>query len=112
MLIAISTNGKQLSSSVNLNFNKAPYFFVVNVDKPCDHRIISNPFKDTILGAENYTAQLINDLGVHALISGKYHKGDINTLSNRGIKAYKIDKDTVTIKEVINAFKQKKSKIT
>jgi len=107
MIIAISSKGRNLDSTVYPNFDKAPYFFIVNTETWYDHHPVINPFAQRTKRQADMTARFISDSGVHSIITEKCCDRDIDTLKTKGISVYRLKKHNLTIREAIDEFSGK-----
>jgi len=103
MKIAITAEGKELSSEIDLRFGRAKWLIVVDTEtNDCDaHDNTVN--LNAVQGAGIQTGQNIANLGVEAVITGNVGPNAVETLNAAGIKIFLAEKQTV--QEAIDLFK-------
>ncbi|MFW6325304.1 MAG: NifB/NifX family molybdenum-iron cluster-binding protein [Desulfovermiculus sp.] len=103
MKIAISSQGKDLSSAVDPRFGRAAGFIVYD-DQSGEHEYISNEQNlQAMQGAGIQTAQNVAQTGAKAVISGHVGPKAFSALQSGGIDIYLSQSGTV--QEALDAFK-------
>ena len=103
MKIAITSQGKELSSEIDLRFGRAKFLLVVNSETD-NFEVHDNELNlNAIQGAGIQTGQNIANLGVEAVITGNVGPNAFKTLNAANIKIFLAEKQTV--QEVIDLFK-------
>jgi len=103
MKIAITSQGKELSSEIDPRFGRAKWFIVVDTEtgefQAHDNMVNLNALQ----GAGIQSAQNVANLGVEAVITGNVGPNAFRALSAAEIKVFLTDKQTV--QQAIDAFK-------
>jgi predicted Fe-Mo cluster-binding NifX family protein len=101
--IAITSQGKEFSSEIDLRFGRAKWLIVV--DTETDHfQMYDNKINlNAVQGAGIQTARNIANLGVEAVITGNIGPNAFKTLSAANVRAFLAEKHTV--REAIDSFK-------
>ncbi len=103
MKIAITSQGKELSSEIDLRFGRAKFLLVVDTETDAlavhDNELNLN----AVQGAGIQTGQNIANLGVEAVITGNVGPNAFRTLSAVDVKIFLAEKQTV--QEAIDSFK-------
>jgi predicted Fe-Mo cluster-binding NifX family protein len=102
MKLAISSTGKELTSTVDSRFGRAQFFIIYDTDTET-FEVMENPNLGGAHGVGAKTAQDIANAGVKAILTGNVGPNAYNVL-----KAAKIDVFTVsgkTVQEAIDQFK-------
>lgn len=101
--IAVTAEGKELSSEVDVRFGRAKWLIVIDTETgDCEvHDNIVN--LNAIQGAGIQTGQNISNLGVEAVITGNVGPNAFKTLSAAGVKIFLVQKQTV--QESLDSFK-------
>ena len=103
MKIAITAQGNELSSEIDLRFGRAKFLLVVDTETD-DFEVHDNELNlNAVQGAGIQTGQNIANLGVGAVITGNVGPNAFKTLSAADIKIFLAEKQTV--QEVIDSFK-------
>ena len=104
MKIAISAQGKDLASSIDLRFGRAQYFIVF--DTETDSFISHNNEQNlnALQGAGIQSAKNVADFGAQAVISGNVGPKAFATLVAAGIDVY--TGASGTVQDAITAFKE------
>jgi len=103
MKVAISTQGKDLTSAVDLRFGRTRYFIVVDTDTG-DYTLHDNEQNvNALQGAGIQSAKNVADYGVQAVISGNVGPNAFHTLQAAGIDIYVGASGTA--QDALNAFK-------
>jgi len=101
--IALTSQGKELSSEVDLRFGRAKWLIVVDTESG-DLQAYDNAVNlNAAQGAGIQTGQNIANLGVEAVITGNVGPNAFKTLSAAGIKIFLAE--TQTVQEAIDLFK-------
>jgi len=108
MKIAITSQGKELSSEVDLRFGRAKFLLVVGTESD-DFEVHDNELNlNAVQGAGIQTGQNIANLGVEAVITGNVGPNAFKTLNAAKVKIFLADKQTVA--DAIETFKAGKLK--
>jgi predicted Fe-Mo cluster-binding NifX family protein len=101
--IAVTAEGKELSSEIDLRFGRAKWLIVVDTETgDCEaHDNIVN--LNAVQGAGIQTGQNIANLGVEAVITGNVGPNAFKTLSTAGVKIFLAEKQTVA--KAVESFK-------
>lgn len=103
MRIAITTEGKELSSEIDLRFGRAKFLLVVDTESS-DFVVHDNQLNlNAVQGAGIQTGQNIANLGVEAVITGNVGPNAFKTLNAAGVKIFLAEKQTVA--EAVESFK-------
>ena len=103
MKIAITAQGKELSSEIDLRFGRAKWIIVVDSETG-DFTAHDNVVNlNAVQGAGIQTGQNIANLGVEAVITGNVGPNAFKTLDTAGVKMFLAEKTTV--QEAIDALK-------
>ena len=108
MKIAITAEGEELTSQLDLRFGRAKWLIVVDTEsgdfKANDNSVNLNAAQ----GAGIQTGQNIANLGVEAVITGNVGPNAFKTLSAAGVKVFLTGKQSVAeAVEVVKAGKLK-----
>ncbi|MBN1293453.1 MAG: NifB/NifX family molybdenum-iron cluster-binding protein [Candidatus Latescibacteria bacterium] len=103
MKIAISSQGKDLSSPADPRFGRTKFFIVVDTDTGAFTAHDNSQNLNAPQGAGIQAAKNVNDLGVQAVISGNMGPKAYAVLQSAGIDIY--TGATGTVKETLEAFK-------
>jgi len=104
--IAVTAQGKELSSEIDLRFGRAKYLIVVET-KTDDFEVHDNTVNlNAPQGAGIQTGQNIANLGVEAVITGNVGPNAFKTLNAAGVKIFFAQKQTV--QEALEFFKADK----
>jgi predicted Fe-Mo cluster-binding NifX family protein len=108
MKIAITAQGKELSSEIDLRFGRAKWIVVVDSETGdfAAHDNVVN--LNAIQGAGIQTGQNIANLGVEAVITGNVGPNAFKTLNAANVKIFLVEKQTV--QDAIDSFKAGKLK--
>jgi len=108
MKIAITSQGKGLSSEVDLRFGRAKFLLVADTENG-DFEVHDNELNlNAVQGAGIQTGQNIANLGVEAVITGNVGPNAFKTLSAANVKIFLADKQTVA--KAVESFKAGKLK--
>ena len=103
MKIAITSQGKELSSEIDLRFGRAKWLIVVDTESG-DFQAHDNAVNlNAAQGAGIQTGQNIANLGVEVVITGNVGPNAFKTLNAADIKIFLAEKQTVA--EAIDSFK-------
>jgi len=104
MKIAITAQGKELSSEIDLRFGRAKWLILVDTESG-DSQVHDNELNlNAVQGAGIQTGQNIANLGVEAVITGNVGPNAFKTLNAADIKIFLAEKQTVA--EAIDSFKE------
>ena len=103
MKIAITGQGKDLSSYIDPRFGRAKWLIVVDTDTGDFEAHDNSVNLNAVQGAGIQTAQNIANLGVEAVISGNVGPNAFKTLNAAGISIFIAEKQTV--QQAIDSFK-------
>jgi predicted Fe-Mo cluster-binding NifX family protein len=108
MKIAITAQGKELSSEIDLRFGRAKWIVVVDSETGdfAAHDNVVN--LNAIQGAGIQTGQNIANLGVEAVITGNVGPNAFKTLNAANVKIFLVEKQNV--QDAIDSFKAGKLK--
>ena len=108
MKIAITSQGKELSSEIDLRFGRAKFLLVVDSETD-DFEVYDNELNlNAVQGAGIQTGQNIANLGVEAVITGNVGPNAFKTLNAANVKIFLAEKQTVA--DAIETFKAGKLK--
>ncbi|MBA7687267.1 hypothetical protein ES703_95728 [subsurface metagenome] len=110
MKIAITAQGKELSSEIDLRFGRAKWIIVVVVDSETgDFTAYDNVVNlNATQGAGIQTGQNIANTGVEAVITGNIGPNAFKTLNATGVKIFLAE--TQTVQQALDSFKAGKLK--
>ncbi len=103
MKIAVSSTGRELTSTVDPRFGRANFFMIIDPDT-MEFEVIENPNVSAMGGAGIQTAQMIANKGVHAVLTGSCGPNAFQTLSAAGVKI--ITKVSGSVQEAVEGYKQ------
>jgi len=103
MKIAITAQGKELSSEVDLRFGRAKFLLVVDSETGDFFFFFNELNLNAVQGAGIQTGQNIANLGVEAVITGNVGPNAFKTLNAAGVKIFLAEKQTVA--NAIDLFK-------
>ena len=102
MKIAVTAQGKELSSEIDLRFGRAKWLIVVDTETG-DYEAHDNIVNlNAVQGAGIQTGRNIANLGVEAVITGNVGPNAFKTISASGVKMFLAEKQTV--EEAIDSF--------
>ena len=108
MKIAITAQGNELSSEVDVRFGRAKFLLVVDTETG-DFQAHDNTVNlNAVQGAGVQTGRNIANLGVEAVITGNVGPNAFRTLNAADVKIYLAEKQTVA--DAIDSFKSGKLK--
>ena len=103
MKVAVSSQGKDLTSAVDPRFGRAQYFVVVDTDTG-DFTVQNNEQNvNAVQGAGIQAGKNVADSGAQALISGNVGPNAFATLNAAGIEVYV--KASGTVQDAVDALK-------
>ena len=103
MKIAITAQGKELSSEIDLRFGRAKWLTLVDTESG-DFQAHDNAVNlNAAQGAGIQTGQNIANLGVEAVITGNVGPNAFKTLNAANVKVFLAEKQTV--QQAINSYK-------
>jgi predicted Fe-Mo cluster-binding NifX family protein len=103
MKIAVTAQGKELSSEIDPRFGRAKWLIVIDTETG-DFEAHNNEVNlNAVQGAGIQTGRNIANLGVEAVITGNVGPNAFKTLNAAGIKIFLADKQTV--QQAIDSFK-------
>jgi len=108
MKIAVTSQGKELASEIDLRFGRAKFLLVVDAETGV-FAVHNNELNlNAVQGAGIQTGQNIANLGVEAVITGNVGPNAFKTLNAANVKIFLAEKQTVS--EAIESFKAGKLK--
>ena len=108
MKVAITSQGKELSSKIDLRFGRAKWIIVVD-DETGNFAAHDNVVNlNAVQGAGIQTGQNIANLDVEVVITGNVGPNAFKTLNTAGVKIFLAEKQTV--QEAIDSLKAGKLK--
>ena len=108
MKIAITSQGKELSSEIDLRFGRAKWLIVVDTESG-DFQAKDNSVNlNAAQGAGIQTGRNVANLSVDAVITGNVGPNAFKTLNAADIKIFLAEKQTIA--EAIDSFKADKLK--
>jgi predicted Fe-Mo cluster-binding NifX family protein len=103
MKVAVTSQGKELTSEVDQRFGRAKFLLVVDTETG-DFAVHDNEVNlNAIQGAGIQTGQNIANLDVEAVITGNVGPNAFKTLNAAGVKIFLAERNTVA--EVVESFK-------
>ena len=109
MKVAVTSQGKELSSEIDPRFGRAKWLIVVDTDEG-DFKAYDNVLNlNAVQGAGIQTGQNIANLGVEAVITGNVGPNAFKTLNAAGVKIF-LAQQKQTVQEAIDSFKSGKLK--
>jgi len=108
MKIAITSQGKELSSEMDLRFGRAKFLFVVDTETDGFEVHDNSMNLNAAQGAGIQTGQNIANLDVEAVITGNVGPNAVKTLNAANVKIFLAEKQT--IQNAIDSFKTGKLK--
>jgi predicted Fe-Mo cluster-binding NifX family protein len=103
MKVAISTNGKNLESTIDERFGRCRYFLIVETDN-MHYDVVENTYADLSTGAGIQAAGFIGSKGVETVITGNCGPKAMQVFAATDIKL--ILGQRGVIKEVVETFKR------
>jgi len=108
MKIAITSQGKEFTSEMDLRFGRAKWLIVVDTESGDFHAHDNAVNLNAAQGAGIQTGQNIANLGVEAVITGNVGPNAFKTLNAANVKIFLAEKQTV--QDAIDSFKAGKLK--
>ena len=108
MKIAVTAQGNELSSEIDLRFGRAKWLIVIDTETDNFQAYDSVVNLNAIQGAGIQTGQNIANLCVEAVITGNVGPNAFKTLNTAGVKILLAQKQTV--QDAIDSFKAGKLK--
>ncbi|HUU19454.1 MAG TPA: NifB/NifX family molybdenum-iron cluster-binding protein [Sedimentisphaerales bacterium] len=103
MKVAITSQGKELSSEIDPRFGRAKWLLVVDTQTGSSEAYDNTVNLNIVQGAGIQTGQNVVNLGAEAVITGNIGPNAIKTLSAANVKVF-LSK-AKTIQEAIESFK-------
>jgi predicted Fe-Mo cluster-binding NifX family protein len=108
MKIAITAQGKELSSEIDLRFGRAKWIIVVD-SQTGDFQAHDNAVNlNAVQGAGIQTGQNVANLGVEAVITGNVGPNAFKTLNTANVKVFLAGSQTV--QQALDSFRAEKLK--
>ena len=102
MKIAVTAQGRELSSEIDTRFGRAKWLIIVDTETG-DFQVHDNVVNlNAVQGAGIQTGQNIANLGVEAVITGNVGPNAFKTLNAAGVKIFLAEKQTV--QDAIDSF--------
>jgi predicted Fe-Mo cluster-binding NifX family protein len=108
MKIAVTAQGKELSSEIDLRFGRAEWLIVIDSETGNFQAHDNVVNLNAVQGAGIQTGQNIANLGVEAVITGNVGPNAFKTLNTADVKIFLAEKETVH--EALDLFKAGKLK--
>jgi predicted Fe-Mo cluster-binding NifX family protein len=108
MKIAVTSQGEELSSEIDLRFGRAKWLIVVDTETGKSEAHDNTVNLNALQGAGIQTGQNIADLDVDAVITGNVGPNAFRTLSAAKVKVLLAEEQTV--QQAIDSFKSGKLK--
>jgi predicted Fe-Mo cluster-binding NifX family protein len=103
MKVAVTAQGKELSSEIDLRFGRAKWLIIVDTERD-DFQAHDNVVNlNAVQGAGIQTGQNIANLGVDAVITGNVGPNAFKTLNKASVKIFLAQEQTV--QGAIDSFK-------
>ena len=106
MKIAVSSQGKEMTSTVDPRFGRAKYFIVVDTETGDFEAQDNTQNYNAVQGAGIQTAKNVLDFGAKAVVSGNVGPNAYSTLQAAGIEIY--IGASGTVQDMVDAFKSGK----
>lgn len=103
MRVAVTAQGTELGSQVDLRFGRAKFFIVADTHTGGFETHDNTVNLNAVQGAGIQTGQNVANLGVDAVITGNVGPNAFRTLSAANVKVFLAEKQTV--REAIESFK-------
>ncbi len=108
MKIAVTAQGNELSSEIDLRFGRAKWLIVIDTETD-DFQAHDNVVNlNAVQGAGIQTGQNIANLGADAVITGNVGPNAFKTLNAAGVKIFLAE--TQTVQQALDSFKAGKLK--
>jgi predicted Fe-Mo cluster-binding NifX family protein len=108
MKIAVTSQGEELSSEIDLRFGRAKWLIVVDTETGKSEAHDNTVNLNALQGAGIQTGQNIADLDVDAVITGNVGPNAFRTLSAAKVEVFLAEEQTV--QQAIDSFKSGKLK--
>lgn len=107
MKIAISASDNHLAAAIELDFEKAPFYIVVDLNRPleADYKAVHNPHVQSVNNVGILAAQMLINLGIDVLITGWCDPNALRVFQKANIPIYKATAGTVAA--MVASFKEK-----
>ena len=103
MKIAVTAQGKEISSEIDLRFGRAKWLIVIDTETG-DFQAHDNLVNlNAVQGAGIQTGQNIANLGVDAVITGNVGPNAFKTLNATNVKIFL--SETQTVQDAVDSFK-------
>ena len=102
MKVAVTAQGTDLTSPVDLRFGRAKYFIVADVDGGQHEAFDNDQNLNAVDGAGIQAAQKVVTLGVDAVITGNVGPNAFRVLAAAGTKVFLVKRGTVL--EALDSF--------
>jgi predicted Fe-Mo cluster-binding NifX family protein len=109
MKIAISANSNRSDAALESRFEKAPYFFVINLIEGQLCKTIDNLNANSLDDTGILTAQMLINKGINAVITGNCHSNVLNIFNLAGITVYQFEIQSIS--QLIESLKNSKKKL-
>lgn len=106
MRVAVTSQGKEMSSEVDPRFGRAKWFIVIDTETGQAEAYDNAVNLSAAQGAGIQTAKNVADLQAEAVITGNVGPNAFKTLKAANVKVYLAEKQTVL--EAIDSFKANK----
>lgn len=103
MKIGLSSSGKDLGSSLDLRFGRAPYFIIYDLETN-EYETIKNKGAQASGGAGIAAAQQLIDQSIEAVITSRVGPNAHELLVDSDIKIY--EGESISGKELIDSYKK------
>ncbi|MBW4827123.1 MAG: NifB/NifX family molybdenum-iron cluster-binding protein [Clostridiaceae bacterium] len=103
MKIGLSSNGKDLDSTLDLRFGRCNYFIIYDIEKS-DFESIENKGLTSEGGAGIAASQQLIDENVDVIITGKLGPNAFNIINKADVKVFK--SQAISIKDAIEKYKK------
>jgi predicted Fe-Mo cluster-binding NifX family protein len=106
MKVAISATANHPASSVELHFEHAPYYIIIDLKKSGqkEYKAVHNPGVNSVNDVGILAAQMLINLGIDILITGWCDPHALRVFQKAKIPIYKAT--TGTVQELINTLKE------
>lgn len=107
MKIAISASENHLAASIELDFERAPYYIMVDLARPPEwgYKAVHNPNVQSVNNVGILAAQMLINLGIDVLITGWCDPNALRVFQKANIPIYKATAGTV--EAMVARFKAK-----
>lgn len=110
MKVAISASDSHPTSSIELCFERAAYYIIVDLKGPAEtkYKAVHNPNANSVNDQGILAVQMLINLGIEVLVTGWCDPNALRVFQKAKIPIYKATETTV--QEVINRLKANKFK--